>query len=60
MVLTGLEPAYIAMSHCVFDSVEGFLGPSCFQPSVEVLQGDVPNYTDIEPVIRFNDVLVSQ
>ncbi len=29
-------------------------------PNAEVLQGDMPNYTDIEPVIQFNEVLISR
>jgi len=54
----GSEPAYIAMCHFLFDSVEGFM--AAFTPNAEVLQGDMPNYTDIEPVIQFNEVLISR
>lgn len=52
----GSEPTYIAMCHFLFDTVEDFL--AAFMPNAEVLQGDMPNYTDIEPVIQFNEVLI--
>lgn len=55
--LPGSEPAYIAVCHFLFDSVEDFL--AAFMPNAHALQGDMPNYTDIEPVIQFNEVLVS-
>lgn len=54
----GSEPTYIAMCHFLFNSVEDFL--AAFMPNAEVLQGDMPNYTDIEPVIQFNEVLISR
>jgi uncharacterized protein (TIGR02118 family) len=57
-VVPGSEPTYIAMCHFLFNSVEDFLG--AFMPNGEVLQGDMPNYTDIEPVIQFNEVLISR
>lgn len=54
----GSEPTYIAMCHFLFTSVEDFL--AAFTPNAPVLQGDMPNYTDIEPVIQFNEVLISK
>jgi uncharacterized protein (TIGR02118 family) len=54
----GSEPTYIAMCHFLFDTVEDFL--AAFKPNAGVLQGDMPNYTDIEPVIQFNEVLISR
>lgn len=54
----GSEPTYIAMCHFLFNSVEDFL--AAFMPHSAVLQGDMPNYTDIEPVIQFNEVLISR
>ncbi len=54
----GSEPAYIAMCHFLFDSVKDFL--EAFTPNAQALQSDMPNYTDIVPVIQFNDVLISQ
>lgn len=56
--IPGTEPTYIAMCHFLFNSVEDFL--AAFMPNAEALQGDMPNYTDIEPVIQFNEVLITQ
>lgn len=54
----GADPAYIALCHYLFDSIESFM--AAFAPHAEVLQGDMPRYTDIEPVIQFNEVLISR
>lgn len=51
----GSKPTYIAMCHFLFDSVGDFM--AAFIPNAEMLQSDVPNYTDIEPVIQFSEVL---
>ena len=52
----GSEPTYVAMCHFLFDSIEDFLG--AFMPNAAVLQGDMPNYTDIEPVIQVSEVAI--
>ena len=54
----GTEPAYIAMCHYLFDSAEDFL--AAFNRHAELLQGDVPNYTDIAPVIQFSSVEITK
>jgi uncharacterized protein (TIGR02118 family) len=46
------------MCHFSFDSVESFM--AAFVPHAAVLQGDIPNYTDVAPVIQFNEILMSQ
>jgi uncharacterized protein (TIGR02118 family) len=51
-------PAHIAMCHFLFTSIEDFL--AAFMPHAAVLQSDMQNYTDIEPVIQFNEVLISK
>ena len=33
---------------------------AAFVPHAAVLQGDMPNYTDIEPVIQFSEVLIAR
>lgn len=50
--------AYAVMCHFLFDSAEAFL--AAFLPHAEQLQGDIPNYTNIEPVIQFSEVRLSQ
>ncbi len=47
-------PTYLAMGHLYFDSVEDF--QSSFGPHAEAIMGDIPNYTDIEPVIQVSQV----
>ena len=57
-VQPGIKPAYVAMCNYTFDSAEAFL--AAFIPQSQVLQGDIPNYTDIEPVIQFSEIKISQ
>lgn len=54
----GSAAAYVAMCHFTFTSTEDFL--AAFMPHAGVLQGDMPNYTDIAPVIQVNEVLIAQ
>lgn len=54
----GTDAAYIAMCHFLFDSAENFM--AAFMPNAAVLQDDMSNYTDIEPIIQINEVLISR
>jgi uncharacterized protein (TIGR02118 family) len=54
----GSAPAYIAMCHFLFSSIDAFM--DAFVPNAPELQGDMPNYTDIEPLIQINEVLISR
>jgi len=56
--MPGTEAAYIVMCHFLFNSAEDFM--AAFDPHAAVLQGDMPNYTDIEPIIQISEVLISQ
>lgn len=56
--MPGTDAAYVAMCHYQFDSVENFM--AAFTPHAAALQDDMPNYTDIEPVIQINEVLISR
>ena len=51
-------PAYAAMCHFLFESTEAFM--AAFIPHAPELQGDIPNYTDVSPVIQINEVLISK
>jgi uncharacterized protein (TIGR02118 family) len=51
-------PPYAAMCHLLFDSVEAF--QSAFAAHAETLQGDIPNYTDVEPGFQISEVKLSQ
>ena len=49
------EPApYVAIVGFTCDSVEAFT--NAFAPVAGQLQGDIPNYTDIEPVIQISEI----
>jgi len=50
----GSKPPFVAMAHMLFDSVDAF--QNAFGPHADYIMGDVPNYTDIQPVIQFNEV----
>jgi uncharacterized protein (TIGR02118 family) len=50
----GTPPVYIAMGHLYFETVEAF--QEAFGPHAEAIMGDVPNYTDIQPVLQISEV----
>ena len=54
----GADAAFVAMCYFLFDSLENFT--AAFAPNAAVLQGDMPNYTDLEPVIQVNELLISR
>ncbi len=58
--LSGAEPGspatYVAMGHLLFDSVEAF--QRAFGPNAETIMADVPNYTDIQPVLQISEVKI--
>jgi uncharacterized protein (TIGR02118 family) len=50
----GSAPAYVAMGHMYFDSLEAF--QTAFAPAADALIADIPNYTDIQPVFQISEV----
>ncbi len=54
----GTPAAFFAMCHLQFDSVEDFVG--AFMPNAAELQGDIPNYTDVTPIIQISEVKIVQ
>ncbi len=52
-----MESSYIAMCHYYFDTLENFM--TAFIPHAEKLQGDIANYTNIEPTIQISKVEIS-
>jgi len=54
----GSSPAYVAMCHLEFDSIDAFL--EAFMPHMATLTGDIPNYTDVEAVIQFNEIKIAR
>jgi len=53
-----INSSYVAMCHYYFDSLEDFM--AAFGPHAEELQGDIANYTNIEPIIQINEVQISK
>ena len=52
--MAGVPPAFIALGHLLFDSVDAF--QSSFGPHVEEIKGDITNYTNIKPIIQISEV----
>jgi len=50
--------SYVAMCHFYFDSVEDFM--AAFLPRAQELQGDIANYTNIQPIIQINEVEIKK
>src|SRR5471030_497799 len=50
----GAPPTYIAMGHLLFDSADAF--QSAFTPHAASIMGDIPNYTQIQPIIQLSEV----
>jgi uncharacterized protein (TIGR02118 family) len=42
------------MANLLFDSVDDF--QRAFAPHADSIMGDIPNYTDIQPLIQVNEV----
>ena len=57
-VQPGTKPAYVVICNYTCDSAEAFL--AAFIPHAQVLQGDMLHYTDIEPVMQFSEIKMSQ
>ena len=53
----GSPPAFVALCHFTCDSRQAF--EAAFLPHAAVLQGDMPNYTDIVPVIQFSEIALA-
>lgn len=50
----GSQPTYTASAHLLFESLEAF--QAAFAPHAAGLMADVPNYTNIEPVIQISEI----
>lgn len=50
----GEPPAFAAIAGFVCESAETFM--QAFMPIANRLQGDIPNYTDIEPIIQISSL----
>lgn len=54
----GSAPGFVAMCQYVFDTADDFM--AAFMPHAAELQGDMPNYTDIETIIQVSEVAINR
>ena len=54
----GAPAVYIAMCHLFCDSVEAF--QQGFGPHTKEIMADIPNYTDLQPVVQISEVVVGK
>lgn len=54
-VAPGDPPAYVGMCHLICDSVEAF--QAGFGPHAQEIMADVPNCTDLAPVIQISEIV---
>ena len=52
----GSAPIYAAMGHLFFDSMDDFA--ASFPSHMDTLVADIPNYTNISPVIQISEVKI--
>lgn len=52
----GSTPAYLAMGHLLFESVEVF--QESFGPHAPQILGDIPNFTNAQPTIQISEVKI--
>lgn len=52
----GMPADYLAMGHLYFESVEDF--ENSFGPNSEKIIGDLPNFTNSEPVLQISEVMM--
>ncbi len=50
----GSPPQYIALGHLMFESVEA--AGMALQAHAPALMSDIPNFTNVQPVIQFSEI----
>jgi uncharacterized protein (TIGR02118 family) len=50
----GVKPMFVAAAHLLFETVADF--ESSFGPHTGEIMSDVPNYTNIEPVVLISEI----
>ena len=54
----GQPATFVAMCHLFCDSVESF--QAAFGPHAQAIMADIPNYTDLQPVLQISEVVVER
>jgi uncharacterized protein (TIGR02118 family) len=52
----GSEAPFLAMGNLYFKNIETF--ESSFGPNAETIMSDLPNFTNIEPIIQISEVMI--
>jgi len=52
----GAPATYVAIGHLLFESVETF--QAAFGPHSQAILADVPNYTNLQPIIQISEVKI--
>ena len=52
----GAQATYVGMCHIFCDTVESF--QTAFGPHAQEIMADIPNYTNLTPVIQISEVVV--
>ena len=52
--ISGSAPGYLAIAHMYFDSLSDF--QAAFGPHAQEIMGDIPNYTNIQPIVQYSEV----
>lgn len=52
----GSPSAYAAMGNLYFASMDSF--ENSFGPNAEKIMGDLPNFTNIEPIVQISEVMI--
>ena len=50
------DPTYLVMGNMYFESIEAY--QNSLGPHAEKIMGDIPNFTNIEPIIQISKVVV--
>ena len=53
----GAVATYVAITHLVFESMASF--QSTFGPHAKAISKDIPNYTDVVPVVQISQMLAT-
>ncbi|MBV8728414.1 MAG: EthD family reductase [Acidobacteriia bacterium] len=53
--MPGSPAPFVAIIQGTFESAEAFA--AAFAPHAAEIQGDVPNYTDIQPIVQIGEVI---
>ena len=54
----GSQPPYIAIVQLHFETLEAF--QTAFAPNAGAIMGDIPNYSDVEPIMQIGEIKISR